>query len=225
MKAAAFGLLLTASGLTALGAVAAPGAKAACLTSDLIGFGTDCVTFEAGQSATAKVFFSDANLQPPGANPNFQIGFSSSLGTAITLSNLSWSSSQNGTYAPLLTGSFTSGINSNYSYSGIQTTNAANSPVPTGSPFWVKYDIPAGLASGTQVSIQLRSNADTSSTGGVLNAGGSTPNAVVLSRVNTAVVTPPPITGEAAPGPLPLLGAGAAFGVSRRLRRRIRATA
>jgi len=224
MKAAAFGLLVTASGLAALGAVAAPGAKAACLTADLVFQGTDCVTFEAGLSATAKVFFADPNLTNPNANPNFQLGFFTSGGSAVNLANLSWSTTQNGTYQSLLTGSFTTGTNSTYSYSPIQTVNFPDSPVPTGSPFWVKYDIPAGLAAGEMVSIQLRSNGDTSSTGGILDASGTTPKVVVLARSNTAAIAPPP-SSDAAPGPLPLLGAGAAFGVSRRLRRRIRAAA
>jgi hypothetical protein len=55
MKASILGLLIAATSIAAIGAVAAPDSKAACLTSDLIGLGTNCVTFEDGLMATAKV--------------------------------------------------------------------------------------------------------------------------------------------------------------------------
>ncbi|WP_216901822.1 hypothetical protein [Synechococcus sp. CCY 9618] len=49
-----------------------------------------------------------------------------------------------------------------------------------------------------------------------------------VSSFNNTVIrldAPPQPPGESVPGPLPILGAGAAFGMSRKLRRRIRQTA
>lgn len=213
--------LLSVTSLAAIGAVAAPDAKAACLTGNLIGLGTDCATFEAGQTATAKVFFASPNLQNPNGNIYWQLGGNVSSASPITLTNLKWSNTQNGTYNTLLNGSLALGANSTSSYSLVQgPTSAGNSPVPTGSPFWVQYDIPAGLAAGTTVSVQLLSNSDLQldPNGNLSNTGSN--NFYSDTRSNTAV-TPT----ASVPGPLPVLGAGAAFGVSRRLRRRIKRSA
>lgn len=225
MKAAALGLLITTSGLAALAAVAAPGAKAACFSGDLIGLGTDCSKFEAGLTATAKVFFTSPNLQSPNGNLYWQLGGSVSSADPVTLTNLQWSNSQNGSYSPLLAGSLSLGTNSVASYSVIQgPTSTGNAPVPTGSPFWIQYTIPAGLVAGTSVNVQLLSNNDINlDTNGNLSNTGSN-GFYSDTRTNLSAIPPDPST-DPAPGPLPLLGAGAAFGVSRRLRRRIKAAA
>jgi hypothetical protein len=137
------------------------------------------------------------------------------------LTNQSWLSTENGTYSSLLGGSLALGANSAFSYSQVQgPTSAVNAPVPTGSPFWVQYDIPVGLAAGTTISVQLLSNNDLSLDGSG-NLSGSGSNGFYDDiRIHTA--TTPPTTST--PGPLPVLGAGAAFGVSRRLRRRIKSS-
>lgn len=224
MKAASLGLLIGATSLAVVSAIAAPGAKAACLTSDLIGFGTDCVTFEAGQTATAKIFFASPNLSGTSANTFWQIGASTTAASSISLTNLKWSNSQNGTFQSLLSGSLAA-TTPTPTYTSVQLApGSSSSPVPTGSPFWIQYDIPAGLAVGEVVDVQFLSNSD-----GAVDSSGILSNSTANqfygdTRTNTAAIAPTP-SSNAAPGPLPLLGAGAAFGASRRLRRRLRSAA
>ncbi len=83
----------------------------------------------------------------------------------------------------------------------------------------LKSTNPGGLAPGdffTQTSNLLYTSAHIQG----LAVGGST-NIVGTPPGNTP---PPPAPGDAVPGPLPLLGAAAAFGYSRKLRGRIKAT-
>lgn len=198
-----------------------PASKAACLTSDLIGSATDCATFEAGSTATAKVFWASPNNTTPNPNTYWQIGGTTSASSPITLTNLKFSNSQSGPFNTLLSGSLALGANGVMSYSAIQgPTGSATSPNPLGTPFWVQYDIPAGLAAGETVSVRLASNNDNAQnvSGDLTTASGN--NFYTDIRINTAALAPNP-SSSAVPGPLPLLGAAAAFSASRRLRRRI----
>jgi hypothetical protein len=75
----------------------------------------------------------------------------------------------------------------------------------------LSFSIPAGLAVGTQIDADIRY---TSSNGSrqVATTGTSFTTLASLPRAR----------GASVPGPLPLLGAGAAFGFSRKLRHRIK---
>lgn len=57
---------------------------------------------------------------------------------------------------------------------------------------------------------------------GTGGGGGTTTTQALLSQLVVRAVPPSPSPGSSVPGPLPLLGAGAAFGWSRRLRCRLK---
>ena len=80
-------------------------------------------------------------------------------------------------------------------------------------PFLIRYVIEPGAASGDIVQLSLLTNN---------NGEASGDPAILANNFNNYADIARPVTAETSvvPGPLPLVGAGAAFAFSRRLRRR-----
>ena len=148
-------------------------------------------------------------------------------GAPVTLTNLGWSRSADPasftTFEPsFVTGSGTA-FPANYNYTSIV---AVPGPPPMGSPFYLKYTIPAGsTATNDILSTTFRFNntatetipapANTTvngATGGEILKTTATLSGGELTRDNVAAV----------PAPLPVLGVGTLAAGALRLRRRLR---
>lgn len=194
------GLRFAVAGAAALGCAvvaSAPEAKAACLPSNNI-----CSTFETGSTATPTLgnpggfqFANGASSEDPftSASVLFRVtGYTGALPIAITGISLSG----DGIATPQSLNDVSIVSLGNF----ISTSNSISvnvTPVSFANSK-LSFTIPAGLNVGTVVSARVRYT-----------------NGIETTLSSTFSTT------SQVPGPLPMLGAGVAFGFSRRLRRRI----
>lgn len=201
--------------MSLLGAViSVPEAKAVCLPPPIPN-ANNCLTFDQTGTTTPTFTYVDANL-----NSNGFWQLTSNYG-AITQFNISTKGLTNIAWTPV-GGAFVSQV----------FTPASNPSAPILSPVSFTFEIPDGLVPiGGDYDLQLSSNNNdqrVAMTGDLVLDGNlaTNPNGNTYSvsrasiRVDDPVIPPPT---DAVPGPLPLLGAGAAFGFSRRLRSRVNA--
>jgi len=226
-------------GLLAAGLVLdSPKAKAVCLTGSLDVFADQngCLTFDPNTQSNAptdtpayaylqyfdpnvsqnkffQMAFFDANVPPLDSTfsiTDIEYGYRSPANTLPT------------TWTPFTISSVTASDTSTSYFTNVVTLG---SPPPTNS-IYIRYRISAdsSLYNGARLEANLLSNSDGNkdSSNELLDAAatGQPANRFIdLSRYNTVVNSSRPAP---APGPLPVVGALAAFGVSRQLRRRIR---
>jgi hypothetical protein len=105
---------------------------------------------------------------------------------------------------------------------GASTTGASYNYGPIISfnfdvPLHIRYTLPTGVPNGVYIDSNFVGHNNGSSSGGLL-ADVSGNNYLSVSRSSLSLGAPPP---ETVPGPLPILGAAAAFSQARRLRKRI----
>jgi hypothetical protein len=195
--------------------LAAAPANAACVTA---GPQTtqSCTVFSAQSTSTTVDTFAYNDGGVIGADTITSIDFASSIlqppswtfsPTPINITNIEYSLDGGGTY--ITTGlAFTSLSLGSASFStNAITSNIAIAPITTDS-FRLRYTIPGGL---------------TSSNDGFLTArvGFNKPVTGPQSQTRSIQATAFDDSNTSVPGPLSILGAGAAFGFSRKLRRKI----
>lgn len=201
------GGLFSAAAISAAVAIAPAPASAVCLSGDLVANGTDCQLFNPSSDSQATNRFNDPDLN---ATPYAQMGFrtNAALGD-VQITGISWFDDSSATWVNF-TPTNLSPVGGSYVY-----TNPFDfSPSVAGAPLLTRFTIESGssLVSGDIVQSILVASAIGSVDGnGRLNESQTIGDAFLLANRNQ----------EAVPGPLPLLGAGAAFSYSRRLRRRI----
>jgi len=190
------------------GAVFAPNsAQAACVSSADAGANA-CFTFTPTTSSFAVQTYATANLS---TNQYAQFGFISS-GPSVTLTGVEYSFDSGSTWNTYGTGSFA--VTSTATYGSV----IKDVLIQPGLKF--RYTIPTGLSVNDSIQSTLLTNNDGNvGTGTTLIS--SLNNFAQVDRISTAVAQAP----DSAPGPLPVLGAAAAFSASRRLRRRIQSAA
>ena len=221
-------------GLLAAGLVLdSPKAKAVCLTGDLsaLAEGNACLTFDPNTQSNAApdyayVQYLDSNIS---SNKYFQMAFYDAnvapLESTFTITDIEYGYSSPAntlptTWTPFSTSSVVACDTCTSYFTNVLTLVSA----PPSNSFYVRYRIAAdsSLKNGAKLEVNLLSNNDGNLDSGaeLLDAAASGQSAnrfVDLSRYNTVVNST-----NSAPGPLPVVGALAAFGVSRQLRRRIR---
>ena len=183
-------------------------AQAACLTSNAQ---NNCTTYDTtGGTTRAILEYTDVNLSQ---NNNWQI--TASTATVANFSN--WEYGSNGTTWT----SFNPGFVTSGAFQAGSIFNTGSTPsAPAGNPFFIRVTLSntATLNAGYQFLVRTNSN-------GLTNANGlldddAANNFSGLTRSFTRVNDP---STAATPGPLPLMGAAAAFGYSRKIRKAIRA--
>jgi hypothetical protein len=224
------GLVVAAAASSAI-AFGAPSVKAACATA---GPGTiqNCTTFDSSATTTTLIGFALTDGGFINGTGIQRIQFSANqaitLGTSdwnftpdpITISNIEYSFGWTGTEgtttwtsAGLNTTSVTLGSGQVSSFNAITgTSSAGNIPAPSGqfgsevgSAFAVRFQVPVTTTSNNgQLALRVQA------------VGGGE-----QSQTRVFNATTQQSTSSEVPGPLPLLGAGAAFGFSRSMRRRI----
>jgi hypothetical protein len=214
-----FGLLTLKGALlgVAIGAVAlsAPEARAACIGGDSVCTTFDPTTASTPTRGTGTFTGTSSSLTNPYQHVRVLFSVSNYSGTPVTLDNIILGG--NG-ISSTLTGLGSLVINGNFGF----TATAASAPfgyVPLNtsvsslnfSSSTLKFGIPAGLGVGTTVEARIQYS-DTNVNNDV-------------SIVSSSIFTTTAATSSSVPGPLPLLGAGAAFGFSRAMRKRIKASA
>ena len=198
-------------------------AQAACLTTN--GSATNCATFD--QTTASNVVdggYTDTVFVANNRTDRiafYHSGFTSGLpitltgifysldgGTTWSDSNITGATGSGGTYT--ITSAYISGDPALIP-SGFAGPNLLSGPIlGSQANVQLKFTIPTGSLGGSGFSL-------TSYIGNSTN-GTTTPQ----TQTRTHILAAPP---AATPGPLPLLGAGAAFGLSRRIRTRIRVVA
>lgn len=217
--------LIPALGLAALGAVLAVAqpSKAECLYPTSV---NTCPTFRPFNPLpnTATVEINDPSRLP--GTRYVQIGFSRDpAGTpGFAIANISYSLDGT-TFTPIATPSITG--------EGPDEFEAIYSPrINLGSALaqpsiWFRYDLPAsGPANTNQIGVFVRTNNN-----GAFRTAPPTTDPAGTQLLSLTATNP--VNGDLytfahtyqVPGPVPLLGAAAAFSASRRLRRRIKAAA
>ena len=204
--------LVGAGAAVALGLAMEPPAKAACIRSTDPNFaaGSNCSTFDSLSPSFAIVAFQDSNFL---AAVNLrQIRFRAEgfdlSSYPITLSNIAYSFNGGNTW-------LTTGLSStSYTLTDNDDTNFGPDLLTTDQTnisllnFRLTFTIPAGnlspLGAGIVALVAVNNNP---------------PNTITQRQERISILADP------VPGPLPILGAGVAFGFSRRLRRRIRQAA
>lgn len=223
--------------LLGVGMLSPQRAAALCLSGSLNTTGNTCNTFNNTGTSTATLLFSD-----PGINSDryLQLGFSSAnlgstppptqssgfsiSGIEYSLDNVNFQAFGSGTVNQAISNNGTSSFTA--LYTPILTLPSAL-PV-SGSTLYIRYSLPSTITTdGQLIGVYLRSNVN-----GNLNAAPNNQDPAGTNLLSTAAVdggnlltrdhtvdlsAPPPVT---TPGPLPLIGAAAAFGWGRRLRRR-----
>lgn len=202
-------------------------------------FSNSCPEYDYSIDNTIILKYADPKLtnttSPPRAGAQFfQFGLfnaasgGSATGAPITLTNLGWSRSVDPasftTFQPSFVTGAGSGVDAAYNYAPIVTVPG---PGPIGSPFYLRYTIPAGSTVSNDVissTFLFNNNSATvpapSSTtvnglpGGQILETRALISGGELTRDNTAVV---PV-----PAPLPVLGVGTLAAGALRLRRRLR---
>jgi len=232
--ASCFSLNLVAAGLL----LDTPKAKAVCLTGNLdavSGQGNGCLTFNPNTQSNAApdyayVQYLDGNIP---SNKYFQMAFYDAnvapLESTFTITNIEYGYSDPANTVPTSWTPFgTSSVVACDACTSYFTDVLVLGSAPPSNSFYVRYRIAADstLKNGAKLEVNLLSNSDginapdDDGNGPLLVAAGSGQPAnsfVDLARTNTVVNST-----NSAPGPLPIAGALAAFGVSRQLRRRIR---
>ncbi len=181
-------------------------AQAACLTTNAQ---NNCATYNNTGSlpTTATLNFTDSFFA---SNNYWQINTSTT--SAASLSN--WRYSRNGTTFTAFSPSFTT---AGAIQVGTVFTTSTTPSAPAGNPFFIRVDLSSTATVGSTFFFTLYSNNDGfTNLNGRLDDSGS--NGLSSSSRSFARVADP-----AVPGPLPLLGAAAAFGYSRKIRKAIRA--
>jgi hypothetical protein len=184
-------------------------AQAGCLTSSA---GTNCLTFN--QSSASSVIdraFTDSDFI---ANTQlddirfYQNGFTGGL--PITLTNIAYSIDGGANWSTTNLSSTSYTISSTFTDETNSTNLLTSSVVAAQNNIQLRFTIPTTptLAPAGRRIVSFLANSGTSPQ--------------TQSRTHTLADIPPSVP---TPGPLPLLGAGAAFGFSRRLRSRLRTAA
>ena len=196
--------------------LAASPANAACVTA---GPGTtqDCTVFNAQVTPTTVDTFAYNDGGVIGATEITGIQFYSSIlqppawtfsPTPITITDIAYSLDGGTSY--ITTGINTSvTLGSNSLSSDIVISSPITFPAITSDSFRLKYTIPGGLTTSNAGFLTAQIN---------FNKPGVGPQSQTRSIQATAFNGPP---STSVPGPLSILGAGAAFGFSRKLRRKI----
>lgn len=222
----------------ASGFIATP-AQAICLTGGLNTSGNTCDTFNNTGTTTATLLFTDPGLN---SDQYLQIGFGStnlgstatnpSLPSGFSVTNIEYSI-DNINFSPFGPGSASQAISNNNgsTFTALYTPSfQLPSPLPgSGTTLYVRYTLPSTITTNGQViGVYLRSNIngatnasptqDSANTNLLSSSSGD--GGGVTTRSNTLDLTTPPPASDV-PGPVPLMGGAAAFGFSRRLRRRI----
>jgi hypothetical protein len=205
------GLVVASAASSAFAFGAAP-AKAACLPSNP---SATCSTFNPSTASNVVDYAGfTGSLTPPLSSPlaqaRVQFSFTGTWNTSFNISGISLKGdgiTSSLSFSGITVSSSPSGFSSNTTAwtnltTAIASTNFATNPVSK-----LSFTIPAGAAtSGATISarIQYQDVAETQ----LLTSGGN-----LLTTATSG--------GAGVPGPLPLFGAGAAFGFSRSMRRRI----
>ena len=178
-------------------AFSAQPAQALCLTGQA---GNNCTTFYSSDISSAVQEYTSENQE---TNRYFQFGFRHSGSTPYTISNIRYST-DNVTYTPYSPGTLTSGIT-------YQRGQVIDFGTNLSKPFYLAYDIPAGVSPGTKIDSAFTANKDNSvdGSGNLISVSGNTFED--LERTSESIPTN-------VPAPLPILGAAAAFSQVRRLR-------
>ena len=184
-------------------------AQAACLTTNT---DNNCVTYDtAGSPVKAILSYTDVNLQQ---NNYWQL----TTNTPAVGNFSNWEYGSNGTswtsFAPIF-------LNFTGTAQVSQVFNTSSSPsAPAGNPFYIRVTLSdtSTLNAQYQFSVATNNNGYNDLSGALANDfSGNNPS--LLTRSFTRV--PGSVAGT--PGPLPLMGAAAAFGYSRKIRKAIRA--
>ncbi len=189
-------------------------AQAACLSTSgemPIPY-NNCVTYDLTSSPTkAILYYNDTNL-----SSNFYWQLSGDRNQTDALSD--WEYGSNGiswtSFNPAFTGAF---WNASTIFSLLTNPSA-----PAGNPFWIRVALPDYASVGYSIEFELRTN-NNGVVGdflGRLDVDESSNQGSKLTRKFTR--DPDPVAAPV-PAPLPLLGAAAAFGYSRKIRKAIRA--
>ena len=186
-------------------------AQAACLTTNVE---NNCVTYNTTGGITKAILaYTDINLSQ---NNYWQL-----TSTSAFVGNFSnWEYGSDGTNFTSFTPTFANNIGTAQVSQLFTLVPLTNPAAPAGSPFYIRVQLSntAPLNSPYQFSIATNNN-------GYVNAAGALAddfvgnNPSLLSRSFTRVDDP---ATAATPGPLPLMGAAAAFGYSRKIRKAIR---
>ncbi len=201
--------LVGAAALSAGIALAPAPASAICLSGSLDIDGTNCTLFNPSTDSQAT-----NKIVDPGLNqtPFAQMGFRTDAALAdVQITGIGWSQDDGATWTPF-NPSFLGSIGSSYVY----TDPFDFRPNVVGTPLLTRFTIESGssLVTGNLVqSILVASAINTTDDNGRLEESSRVGDIFVQTSRDQ----------ESVPGPLPLLGAGAAFGYSRRLRRRLKA--
>ena len=204
--------LAVALGCAAVSASAFIGtpAQAACLstTGEMPTPNNNCTTYNTmpPSPVRATLFYQDTNL----GNPYWQL-----TGATSTIANFSdWEFSSDGTSWTSFNPGFTA---SGSAQAGTIFDNSTTPSAPAGNPFYIRVTLSDSAILGATYQIALRTNNDKAvdGLGRLDDTGGNL--ASNLTRNFTRQPNPE------VPGPLPLLGAAAAFGYSRKIRKVIRA--
>lgn len=200
--------LVGAAALSAGIALAPAPASAICLSGSLDIDGTNCTLFNPSTDSQAT-----NKIDDPGLNqtPFAQMGFRTDAALAdVQITGIGWSQDDGATWT-LFNPSSLGPIGSSYVY-----TNPFDFTPKVGTPLLTRFTIESGssLVTGNLVqSILVASAINTTDVNGRLNESSRVGDIFVQTSRDQ----------ESVPGPLPLLGASAAFGYSRRLRRRLKA--
>lgn len=224
------GLVVAAAASSAFAFGAAP-ARAACVTAGPQ-ISQNCLTFDSAATSTTLTAFGFSDLGWIDGTSLTNLRFSANstvLGSTddwtftpdpITISNIEYSFGWTGnagttTWTQIgLKSKSVSLASGSTSVNAITGTNSAGSIAKGsafGNTFAVRFTVPTTTSSNNgQIGVRVG------------NTGAPAGNQT-QTRLYTATTSSPPATGT--PGPLPLIGAGAAFGFSRRLRSRVRIAA
>jgi hypothetical protein len=203
--------LVGAAAAAALALAMEPPAKAACIRSSdpNLAQGSNCTNFDSLSPSFAIVAFQDSNFLA--ATNLRQIRFRAEgfdlSSYPITLSNIAYSFDSGNTW-------LTTGLTTSYTLTDNDDTNFGPDLLTTDQTnvdlenFRLTFTIPAGNLSPLGAGIVA-----------LVAVNGDPPNTITQRQERISILADP------VPGPLPILGAGVAFGFSRRLRRRIRQAA
>ena len=191
-----------------IGVTASTPAHAACLTTDpaTAPFSNNCTTYNTvGGPNVATLRYTDSVL----SNTYWQLSTSN-----INVGNFSnWQSSTDGI-------TFTS-LTTNFTPDGAFTNSQIFNSSP-GNPFYLRVTLNNAATLGQSYQFNILTNNNGYTFGSRLSDDGLNNNSGSLPRSFTRVADPVPPSGTV-PGPVPLLGAVAAFRYSRKMRRAIKA--
>jgi hypothetical protein len=187
-------------------------AQAACLstTGETPTPNNNCLTYDSTSSPTkAILYYQDVNL----GNPYWQL-----TGATSTIGNFSdWEYGSNGTSWTAFNPGFTASGGVQY---GTVFTTSTTPSAPAGNPFYIRVTLSntATLSAAYQIALRTNNNGDVDGNNRLDDTGANLASNLTRSFTRNADPASAPV-----PGPLPLLGAAAAFGYSRKIRKAIRA--